>query len=307
MDSNGLRARGTTASDAGTTKSSWRSSNLLSTWLKSNARTPKKTLDMFKDSSGVRRYIHNWQVVSEEDKVTVEGSDDAYRQYLFCSGRSCMDLNLDLNMKVSDTGPSKDNSNNNRRQVLFMEDYVKTWNYLAAVRGEALGKHALLFEMSLLLLFDRRSVNAMWYLLLYCNTIFFVLFFLDRRPLQRFNSVLTVFLYVFLWVGYRSCCSVYKASWNSSLLAAYDHQVHSDAGRHTMSASLGNLKKGRSNRGSPSTDGNVNNRPLPSLHATLYDNDGALPFTFLLRLYFQFFWLELRSALGSAAFGTWKC
>lgn len=274
----------------------------LAEWLQANAKDRPQKLEEFCDESGVQRYKHNWQVVSEEDRLCTDGDLDSYIAYLYRCGMSCVRwkpratneissstyyvssyssasltsrskfesaLSSGTAQEAAATPPSQAQPPS-EVEVLFIEDYVKTFNFLSSGRADAFGRHAALFEITLLILFDARTVKLVSWALGYIALVFVLMIMVDPGPTQVFNALAGIIILLCQYVAYRACCSVYKASVKSSLLAAYAPRRLSSA-TATTAVTAG------------STD------PIgASTRAMLYDNDGRVPLSLLLRTYFGY-------------------
>lgn len=256
----------------------------LAAWLKANAKPREAKPEEFVDESGVLRYKHNWQAVSEEDRIGTDGDADSYNAFLYHRGLSCVESHI----------PGRDGNADVVGEVLFIEDYVKIFNTASANRCDAFGRHAALFEVTALFLFDERTITCVTWALYYIICVYVILVAVDHRPIEVYNAAADVVILSCQYVGYKACCRVYKASEMSCLFDAYVPRPASAAMSWSdVGPSGGDHKAGRGSGG-----------PMfEASHAVLHDSNGRVPMSLLLRTYFHFLFGEARSMLRC---GTWQ-
>lgn len=173
--------------------------SLFRHWLQMNSKAVKACFETFVDDQGIRRMLHNWEPVQEGAYVD-EGCEEEKILRAYRRG-GCAPLLL------KETG----------KYVIFVNDYKRTWNVLALSPEDSFGHHALLFEISALFFFDKRTIHWMCWLTLYDICVYAVTCIVQPKMFEQLwvqMIISAAMLYLYL-----CCCSVYKASLNDSMLA----------------------------------------------------------------------------------------
>lgn len=163
------------------------------------------------------------------------------------------------------------------RHILFVSDHLKLWNRLAASPPHTLGKYAVLFEIALLFVFDRRTANFLAAGMIE-NLIVQVIIMLREPTMINIMSMSTgLFVWFLFFAFYKSCVLAYKSTASSSLFEASVGKVSLSVSSSFFSDSLNNV--------SP---------PLSYRHQF----DGKIPYCTLCGLFFDQLWTEVKSSVG---------
>ena len=108
--------------------------------------------------------------------------------------------------------------------VLFVNDYIKLWNFYAftkptSKRGHSFGSLSLLFESAILFVYEKRTVKILKFCCLW--NIFIMLLVCFSQPSQILSMLGNGFVQLVLFYVYLNCAKVYKASLDENLMKSF--------------------------------------------------------------------------------------
>lgn len=233
--------------------------NPLRVWVLKNSVLKQKCAPTFIDSTGIKRFVRNWLKV-EEPSVTTNEDDDHD------------------NISAAHGGLFSIPIGGTDRQVLLIDDYQKLWNSIALQNeSDSFGRHAILFEVAALILYDKKTLDFCFYLMLYnclVNLTVGVLSHWYKVPYGVMSAVMAITMEVVLFNAYAACARVYKTTYDGNMLTAKvkHHKVQS---RQVHS---------------PETAAEIS--------LQLFNSAGYFPVMALLKTLVRLLWQELQTATG---------